>query len=148
MLPTALLLTVAATREGIPFPSVVEALMMELMFEALREAGVRLPRNVGQAVSIVGALVIGQAAVQAGLVSAPMVIIVAITGIASFSFPRFNLGVSVRLLRFPMVLLASTLGPLRHRHRASRHLDPCRGAALFRRPLYLAGGALSGPRLR
>ncbi len=59
--------------------------MMELMFEALREAGVRLPRNVGQAVSIVGALVIGQAAVQAGLVSAPMVIIVAITGIASFS---------------------------------------------------------------
>jgi Integral membrane protein (PIN domain superfamily) len=110
MLPTALLLTVAATREGIPFPSVVEALMMELMFEALREAGVRLPRNVGQAVSIVGALVIGQAAVQAGLVSAPMVIIVAITGIASFSFPRFNLGISVRLLRFPMVLLASTLG--------------------------------------
>lgn len=110
MLPTSLLLTVAATREGIPFPSVVEALMMELMFEALREAGVRLPRNVGQAVSIVGALVIGQAAVQAGLVSAPMVIIVAITGIASFTFPRFNLGVSVRLLRFPLVLLASTFG--------------------------------------
>ena len=110
MLPTTLLLTVAATREGIPFPSVVEALTMELMFEALREAGVRLPRNVGQAVSIVGALVIGQAAVQAGLVSAPMVIIVAITGIASFTFPRFNLGVSVRLLRFPLVLLASSFG--------------------------------------
>lgn len=110
MLPTQLLLTVAATREGIPFPSVVEALMMEMMFEALREAGVRLPRNVGQAVSIVGALVIGQAAVQAGLVSAPMVIIVAITGIASFTFPRFNLGVTVRLLRFPMMFLASTFG--------------------------------------
>ena len=110
MLPTQLLLTVAVTREGIPFPSVVEALMMELMFESLREAGVRLPRNVGQAVSIVGALVIGQAAVQAGLVSAPMVIIVAITGIASFAFPRFNLGVTVRLLRFPMMLLASTFG--------------------------------------
>lgn len=110
MIPTQLLLTVAATREGIPFPSVVEALMMELMFEALREAGVRLPRNVGQAVSIVGALVIGQAAVQAGLVSAPMVIIVAITGIASFAFPRFNLGVTVRLLRFPMMILASTFG--------------------------------------
>ena len=110
MLPTQLLLTVAATREGIPFPSVVEALMMELMFEALREAGVRLPRNVGQAVSIVGALVIGQAAVQAGLVSAPMVIIVAITGIASFAFPRFNLGITVRLLRFPVMILASTFG--------------------------------------
>lgn len=110
MIPTALLLTVAASREGIPFPSVVEALMMEIAFEVLREAGVRLPRAVGQAVSIVGALVIGQAAVQAGIVSAPMVIIVATTGIASFTFPRFNLGISVRLLRFPMILLAATLG--------------------------------------
>lgn len=110
MLPTALLLTLAATREGIPFPSVVEALMMEIAFEALREAGVRLPRPIGQAVSIVGALVIGQAAVQAGIVSAPMVIVVAITGIASFTFPRFNLGVAVRLLRFPIIILASFLG--------------------------------------
>ncbi len=110
MLPTSLLLTVAATREGIPFPSVVEALIMELTFEALREAGVRLPKVVGQAVSIVGALVIGQAAVQAGIVSAPMVIIVASTGIASFTFPRFSLGIAVRLLRFPMIIVASILG--------------------------------------
>lgn len=110
MLPTPLLLTVAATREGIPFPSVVEALMMEIVFEALREAGVRLPKPVGQAVSIVGALVIGQSAVQAGIVSAPIVIVVALTGIASFTFPRFNLGISIRLLRFPLMLLAGTLG--------------------------------------
>lgn len=110
MLPSALLLTLAATREGIPFPSVVEALIMELLLEALREAGVRLPRNVGQAVSIVGALVIGQAAVQAGLVSSPMVIIVAVTGIASFTFPRFNFGIAIRLIRFPVVLLASVFG--------------------------------------
>jgi len=110
MLPTALLLSIAASREGVPFPALVETLLMEVFFEALREAGVRLPRTVGQAVSIVGALVIGQAAVQAGLVSAPVVIIVAATGIASFTFPRFNLGIAIRLLRFPMMLLAGSLG--------------------------------------
>jgi spore germination protein KA len=110
MLPSALLLTVAATREGIPFPAIVEALLMEIFFEALREAGVRLPRPIGQAVSIVGALVIGQAAVQAGIVSAPKVIVVAATGIASFTIPRFTLGIALRLLRFGMMLLAGTLG--------------------------------------
>lgn len=110
MLPTSLLLSVASSREVIPFPAFVEALIMEVSFEALREAGVRLPRTIGQAVSILGALVIGQAAVQAGIVSAPMVIIVSITGIASFTIPRFNLAISIRLLRFPMMLLAATLG--------------------------------------
>ncbi|HEY8449248.1 MAG TPA: spore germination protein, partial [Bacillota bacterium] len=110
MLPTALLVTLAATREGIPFPSLIEAFMMEIAFEALREAGVRLPRTVGQAVSIVGALVIGQSAVQAGIISAPMVIVVATTGIASFTFPRFSLGIAIRLLRFLMMGLAAFLG--------------------------------------
>lgn len=110
MLPTSLLLTLAASREGIPFPSTVEALIMEIAFEALREAGVRLPRVVGQAVSIVGAIILGEAAVAAGLVSAPMVIVVATTGVASFTFPRFNLGVAIRLLRFPIIILASFLG--------------------------------------
>ncbi|BAS27329.1 spore germination protein [Limnochorda pilosa] len=110
MIPTALLLTLAATREGIPFPSIVEVLMMEVSFEALREAGIRLPKPIGQAVTIVGALVIGQASVQAGIVSAPVVIIVALTGIASFTFPRFNLGITIRLIRFPMIFLAATLG--------------------------------------
>ena len=85
---------------------------MEISFEALREAGVRLPKQVGAAVSIVGALVIGQAAVQAGLVSAPMVIVVAITGIASFMIPRYAAGIAIRLLRFPIMLLAGTLGLL------------------------------------
>ncbi|UOF88859.1 spore germination protein [Fodinisporobacter ferrooxydans] len=110
MLPTNLLLSVASSRESSPFPAFVEALMMEITFEALREAGVRLPRPVGSAVSIVGALVIGQAAVQAGIVSAPMVIVVSITGIASFIVPRFNLGISIRMLRFPIMILAATLG--------------------------------------
>lgn len=110
MLPTPLLLSIAAAREGIPFPALVEALLMEVFFEALREAGVRLPRPVGQAVSIVGALVIGEAAVRAGLASAPVVIIVATTGIASFTFPRFDLGIAFRILRFPMIFLAGSLG--------------------------------------
>lgn len=110
MLPTNLLMTVVATREGIPFPALIEAFIMEVLFEALREAGVRLPKVVGQAVSIVGALVIGQSAVQAGIVSAPTVIVVATTGIASFAFPRFNLAIAVRLLRFPLIVLGGTLG--------------------------------------
>lgn len=83
-MPTSLLLSIAKSREEIPFPALIEALLMEVSFEALREAGVRLPKQVGSAVSIVGALVIGQAATSAGLVSSPMVMVVAITGIASF----------------------------------------------------------------
>jgi hypothetical protein len=112
MVPTSLLLTFAQSREEIPFPALVEALMMEITFEALREAGIRLPKQVGSAVSIVGALVIGQAAVSAGLVSAPMVMVVAITGIASFSIPRYNLGITIRMLRFPIIFLAGTFGLL------------------------------------
>lgn len=110
MLPTTLMLSVAASRESIPFPAIVEAMIMEVSFEALREAGVRLPKTVGQAVSILGALVIGQAAVQAGIVSAPMVIIVSVTGIASFTIPRFNFAISVRMLRFPLMFLAAAFG--------------------------------------
>ncbi|MFC7393123.1 spore germination protein [Scopulibacillus cellulosilyticus] len=110
MLPTTLLLTIAQSREQIPFPALVEALIMEVTFEALREAGVRLPKQIGSAVSIVGALVIGQAAIQAGLVSAPMVMIVAITGIASFMIPRYTAATSIRLLRFPIMFLSGFLG--------------------------------------
>jgi spore germination protein len=110
MIPTNLLFSIAASREAIPFPAFVEAMIMELSFEALREAGVRLPKIVGQAVSILGALVIGQAAVQAGIVSAPMVIVVSITGIASFTVPRYNMQISLRLLRFPLMILAGMFG--------------------------------------
>jgi Bacillus/Clostridium GerA spore germination protein len=112
MLPTTLLITIAASREKVPFPALVEALLMEIVFEALREAGLRLPRQAGSAVSIVGALVIGQAAVQAGLVSAPLIMVVALTGIASFTVPRYTAGIALRMLRFPMIFLAGTLGLL------------------------------------
>ncbi|WNQ14314.1 spore germination protein [Paenibacillus aurantius] len=110
LLPTTLLLSIAAAREAIPFPAVVEALIMEIIFEALREAGIRLPKAVGSAVSILGALVVGQAAVQAGIVSAPMVIVVSITGIASFTIPHYNGAIALRMLRFPIIIAASLFG--------------------------------------
>lgn len=110
MIPYKLLMTIAAAREIVPFPAFVEAFIMELAFEALREASIRIPKSIGQAVSIIGALIIGTAAVQAGIVSAAMVIIVSLTGIASFIIPHFDLGLSIRLLRFPIMALASILG--------------------------------------
>ncbi|TWI57933.1 spore germination protein [Halalkalibacter nanhaiisediminis] len=110
MAPTQLLISLAAQREGVPFPAYIEALMMEFAFEILREAGVRMPRAVGQAMSIVGALVLGTAAVEAGLVSAAMVIVVAITAIANFVIPSINLAITVRLLRFGMMILAASFG--------------------------------------
>ncbi|WP_223593907.1 spore germination protein [Neobacillus bataviensis] len=110
LLPTNLIFSVAASREKVPFPAVIEALLMEITFEALREAGLRLPRPIGSTVSIVGALVVGQAAVEAGIVSAPLVIVVATTGIASFMFPSYPLTGAIRLLRFFMIFLAATLG--------------------------------------
>lgn len=110
MIPTALLLTIASTREGVPFPAFVEAFILDFMFEMLREAGIRLPRAVGPAVSIVGALIIGDAAVRAGLVSTPMVVIIASTGIASFVSPSYNAGLIVRIARFGFLLAAASLG--------------------------------------
>jgi len=110
LIPTNLLISIASAREDVPFPVLFEAIMMELMFEALREAGIRLPKSIGSAVSIVGALVIGEAAVQAGIISAPMVIVVAATGIASFAVPRYNFGTAYRLLRFPILILAGMFG--------------------------------------
>lgn len=110
LLPTPLLISVTAAREGAPFPTIIEVLAMEVTFEALREAGIRLPKPVGQAVSIVGGLVIGQAVVQASMVSPITVIIVALTGISSFGIPSYSFALAIRILRFGMILLASTLG--------------------------------------
>ncbi|WP_410772077.1 spore germination protein [Fontibacillus sp. BL9] len=110
MIPASLLLSIASSREAVPFPALIEAILMEAAFEGLREAGIRLPRPVGQAVSIVGALVIGQAAVQAGIVSATLVIVVSFTGIASFIFPIYSQGLAFRVMRFPMMIMAGSLG--------------------------------------
>ncbi|MFF5399861.1 spore germination protein [Peribacillus butanolivorans] len=110
MLPTRLLISLAAQREGVPFPAFFEALMMEVAFEILREASLRMPKAIGQAISIVGTLVIGTAAVEAGIVSAAMVIVVAITAISSFVLPSFTISMSIRMLRFPMMALAASFG--------------------------------------
>ncbi|UQZ36597.1 spore germination protein [Paenibacillus sp. PK3_47] len=112
IIPSNLLLTIASARENIPFSALTEALIMELTFEALREAGTRIPKPVGQTVSIIGGIVIGQAAVQAGIVSAPMVIVVSITGIASYIIPHMELGLIFRLLRFALLILGGTMGLL------------------------------------
>ena len=100
----------AAQREGVPFPAFIEALMMEITFETRREAGIRMPKAVGQAISIVGSLVIGQAAVGAGIVSAAMVIVVAITAISSFVLPSYNISITIRMLRFILMGLAASFG--------------------------------------
>jgi spore germination protein KA len=110
MVPTTLIVAIAAQREAVPFPAFVEALLMEITFEILREAGIRLPKAIGSAVSIVGALVIGQAAVQASIVSPAMVIIVSITAIASFATPSFDMAISARLIRFMFMIGAATFG--------------------------------------
>ncbi|WP_227935217.1 spore germination protein [Alkalihalobacillus deserti] len=110
MLPQSLLINLTEQREGVPFPLIIEALLMEATFELLREAGIRMPRAVGQAISIVGALVIGQAAVEAGLVSPAMVIVVAITAITSFAIPAYNMANAFRILRFGMMILAASFG--------------------------------------
>ncbi|MFE4351956.1 spore germination protein [Peribacillus butanolivorans] len=110
MLPTRLLISLSAQREGVPFPAFIEALMMEVAFEILREASLRMPKAIGQAISIVGTLVIGTAAVEAGIVSAAMVIVVAITAISSFVLPSFTISMSIRMLRFPMMALAASFG--------------------------------------
>jgi spore germination protein len=110
MIPTSLILSLAAAREPVPFPTLVEIMMMEIAFEAIREAGIRLPKQIGQTVSIVGVLVIGQAAVQAGIVSAPIVIVVSLTGIASFLTPSNNMSQAIRIIRFPLMLSAGVFG--------------------------------------
>ena len=110
MLPTPLLITIAASRERVPLPAALEIFLFEVAFEAFREAGVRLPRAVGQTVSIVGGIIIGQAAVQAGLISAPVIVVIALTGLASFATPHVGLAGSMRILRFFLILMASAFG--------------------------------------
>lgn len=110
LLPLSFLLSIVTAREGVPFPAFVEALMMELAFELLREASIRMPGAIGNTIGIVGALVIGDAAVSARLVAPQMVIVVAITAIGSFTIPSLEASYPIRLIRFPLMLLAATFG--------------------------------------
>ncbi|WP_422446350.1 spore germination protein [Thermoanaerobacterium sp. DL9XJH110] len=110
MLPTDLALSIAATREGVPFSAVVEALIMVFSLEVLREAGVRLPGPIGQTIGIVGGLVVGEAAVRAGIVSPIMVIVVAVNAISSFAIPNYSVAIGFRLLTFVFIFLAAVAG--------------------------------------
>ncbi|MFC7372473.1 spore germination protein [Fictibacillus iocasae] len=110
LIPTNLVFSIAASREGVPFPPLIEVLIMEISLEILREAGLRLPKAIGQSIGIVGGLIIGEAAVQAGIVSPIMVIVVAVTAITSFSVPQYNAGIALRMLRFIAMFFAAMLG--------------------------------------
>ncbi|MED3553955.1 spore germination protein [Cytobacillus praedii] len=110
LIPTKLAMSIAGSREGVPYPAFIEALMMEVSIEILREAGLRLPKPIGQAIGIVGGLIIGEAAVSAGIVSSIMIIVVALTAISSFAIPQYSAGISLRYLRFISMLFAATLG--------------------------------------
>ena len=108
LIPTSLLITMSASMEGTPFPTVVEIVVMGLLFEIIREGGIRLPKPVGQAISIVGALVIGQATIQAGLIDAPTVIVISVTAVTTFVAP--TLVDETTPLRILLVVFAGILG--------------------------------------
>lgn len=106
LIPTELLFSVVASRSSVPFMVIVEIIIMELCFEVIREAGLRVPSPLGTTVGIVGALVLGQAAVEADIVSPILIIIVAITAINSFAIPDFSLNLHLRIFRFAYTMLA------------------------------------------
>lgn len=110
IIPTYLLYSISASRENVPFPSLLELLLMDFSFELIREAGIRMPSPIGSTLGIVGGLILGQAAVSAKIVSPIMIIIIAITGIGSFATSDYTLGWTYRILRLAFILLAASLG--------------------------------------
>ncbi|MDQ0243797.1 hypothetical protein J2S09_001342 [Bacillus fengqiuensis] len=110
IIPKDLLQTLISSRTAIPFPPIIEAIILELSIELLREAGARLPTKVGQTLGIVGGIVIGQASVEAGITSNILLIIVALAALASFTTPTYKMGNTIRLLRFPFLIFAQILG--------------------------------------
>ena len=157
VLPTDLALSIANSRVGVPYPAVVEVFIMEATIELLREASSRLPASIGQTIGIVGAIVLGDAAVRANLVSPIMVIVVAITALGAYIVPFYSTSYALRFIRIPMVISAATLGAfgmiitwcliLAHLCRLSSfgypYLSPLSPSdptiftdAIFRKPLY------------
>ena len=110
MIPQSLLISILTSRSDVPFPAVLEALLMELTFEIIREVSIRMPKNLGQSLSIIGGLVVGQLSVQAGIVSTIMIVVVAVTGLTSFLIPKLNSMRQISVLRFPMMVLAAFFG--------------------------------------
>lgn len=110
MIPTDLLVAIAQAKENVPFPTVVEILLMEMAFELIREAGIRIPGIIGNTLGIIGALILGQAAVDANIVSPILIIIIATTGLANFAVPNFSLAFGIRIIRFAFIFLGAFLG--------------------------------------
>jgi spore germination protein KA len=110
MIQTDLLLAIASTRERVPFPALIEVLIMEVAFELVREAGVRIPTVIGPTIGIVGALILGNAAVDANIVSPILVIIVALTGLSSFAIPEISFNFGIRIMRFIVLIAAAAMG--------------------------------------
>ena len=105
-----MLLIIGQSRSQVPFPPLLEALLLELLIELLREAGARLPSKVGQTMGIVGGIVIGQATVEAGLTSNILIIIVAFSALGAFTAPIYEMGTAIRIARFPFIILAGVWG--------------------------------------
>ena len=110
LIPTELLFAIAESRESVPFPIIVEIIVMELSFELIREAGLRVPSPIGPTIGIVGALILGEAAVSASIVSPILIIVVSITAICSFAVPDFSLSFTLRFLRFLFIFLGYIAG--------------------------------------
>ncbi|MCX7920547.1 MAG: spore germination protein [Clostridia bacterium] len=110
MIPTELLMSIARSKEEVPFPTIIEILLLEVSFELIREGGIRIPGVIGQTLGIIGALILGQAAVAAGLVSPILIIIVAVTGLGSFAIPNYPMGLGIRVIRFLFIFYAAILG--------------------------------------
>ncbi len=110
MIPTDLILAITAARDSVPFPTLVELMLMELSFELIREAGIRVPGVIGPTIGIVGTLILGQAAVEAGIVSPILIIITAVTGLASFAIPNLSAAMGFRITRFFYIFLAGAFG--------------------------------------
>ncbi|WP_058484890.1 spore germination protein [Defluviitalea phaphyphila] len=110
MIPSDLAVSIASAREVLPFPNIIEVILMEISFELIREAGVRVPTTIGPTIGIVGALILGQAAVDANIVSPILVIIVALTGLSSFAIPDSSLNYAVRMMRFVFILVGISMG--------------------------------------
>lgn len=110
LVPTALLFTIASSRNAVPFPVLFELLLMEISFELIREAGLRIPTPIGPTIGIIGALVLGDAAVSANLVSPVLIVLVALTGICSFAIPDFSLNFTFRIYKFIYIFLGYFIG--------------------------------------
>lgn len=110
MIPSYLMISIATARESSPFPTVVEVFLMMFIFDGLQEAGVHLPNQLGPVVSIIGALVIGQAAVEAGIISTPIIIVISLTGVATYTIPRYSATLPFRLIRYLLLFVTGMLG--------------------------------------